>query len=216
MKRRVQKSVGRIGRCGAAVAAGAFGTLTIPAGTAQAQTWLYAGTDYGTGSNWSTGVTPGAGQTATFNQAGANQPVVNGNFTIGTVGMTAGSLTLNATRTLTVQSAYSLTDASILGSGTLSLGAGSLLTAAGNSAVVISPVISGSGAALITGSNVTFTGANTFTGATTIGPGGQLQSRQRRHDRLNWGQVPSPTTAACRSTAPMRLRWRTPSRAVAR
>ena len=100
----------------------------------------------------------GAGQTATFNQAGANQPVVNGNFTIGTVGMTAGSLTLNATWTLTVQSAYSLTDASILGSGALSLGAGSLLTAAGNSAVAISPVISGSGAALITGSNVTFTG----------------------------------------------------------
>ena len=156
------------------MAAGVFGTLTISAGTAQAQTWLYVGTDYGTGTNWSTLVTPGPGQTATFNQGLPNQPVVNGNFTIGTVNMTAGSLTLNATRTLTVQSAYNLTDASILGSGALSLGAGSLLTAAGNSAVVIAPVISGSGAALITGSNVTFTGANTFTGATTIDPGGQL------------------------------------------
>ena len=144
-------------------------------GAAHAQNWLYTGTDYGTGANWSTGVTPGAGQTATFNGGGANQPIVAGNFTIGTVNMTAGSLTINNTRTLTLQSAYNLSGASLLGTGTLALGAGSLLTASGASTVAIAPRLSGAGAALITGSDVTFTGANTYTGTTTIDPGGVLQ-----------------------------------------
>src|SRR5258708_10848107 len=141
-----------------------------------AQTWLYTGTDYGTGANWSTGVTPGAGQTATFNSTGANQPIVAGNFTIATVNQTAGSITINTTRTLSVQTAYNLTDASILGAGTgtLSMGAGSLLTAAGSTAMTISPIVAGTGAVLITGSNVSFTGANTYSGTTTINAGGVL------------------------------------------
>ena len=117
---------------------------------ADAQTWLYSGTNYGTGANWSTGTVPGAGQTATFNSAGANQPVISsGPFTIGTVNMTAGSLTINATRTLNVQSAYNLSDASILGTGTLALGAGSALAVGGTTAVTVAPVVSGSGAVSI-------------------------------------------------------------------
>src|SRR5215208_5545704 len=73
----------------------AFSVLPFAGERADAQTWLYVGTDYGTGTNWSTLVTPGAGQTATFNQSLPNQPIVNGSFTIGTVDMTAGTLTLN-------------------------------------------------------------------------------------------------------------------------
>jgi outer membrane autotransporter protein len=145
-------------------------------GTANAQTWLYTGTDYGTGSNWSTGVTPGAAQTATFNSAGSNQPVVGGNFTIGTVNMTAGSLMINSMRTLTVQSAFNLTNASILGNGALSLGTGSVLTVVGSSPVLIAATIAGTGtgAVAISGSDVTYTGANTYSGTTTIGAGRQL------------------------------------------
>jgi autotransporter-associated beta strand protein len=138
------------------------------------QTWLYTGTNYGTGANWSTGVVPGAGQTATFASSGANQPIIAGTFTIGTVDMTAGSLTINATRTLNVQSAYNLSDASILGTGTLAMGAGSTLTVAGTTAATIAPVVSGSGAVAVTAPSLTFSGANTYTGATTIGAGSQL------------------------------------------
>src|SRR5512143_3185185 len=125
MGRRVRAFPGR--RALGAVAA--FFVSCGSAGMGHAQTWLYTGTNYGTGANWSTGVVPGAGQTATFNSAGANQPIVAGNFTIGTVDMTAGSITINTTRTLSVQTAYNLTDASILatGTGTLAMGAGSLL-----------------------------------------------------------------------------------------
>ncbi|UYN96890.1 MAG: autotransporter-associated beta strand repeat-containing protein [Enhydrobacter sp.] len=137
-------------------------------------TWLYTGTNYGTGANWSTGTVPGAGNSAIFNADGANQPIIAGSFTIGTVSITAGSLTINSTRTLTVQTAFDISNASVLGAGTLSLGAGSTLTASGASAIGLAPVISGSGATAITGADVTFTGNNTYSGGTTIASGAQL------------------------------------------
>jgi hypothetical protein len=89
-----------------------------------AQTWLYTGTDWGTGANWSGGATPGAGQTATLNSAVGSQPVIAGNFTIGTVDLSAGTLTINTTRVLTVQTAFNVSNASVVGGGTISLGAG--------------------------------------------------------------------------------------------
>src|SRR5437588_3074545 len=136
-------------------------------------TWLTTSTtNYGTATNWGPSGVPGAGQTAIFSDGTGNQPVVAGNFTIGTVNMTAGSLTINSGNTYTVQTAYNLTNASILGSGTLSLNAGSLLTAAGASADVIAATVAGAGAVTITGSNVTFTAANTYSGITTINAGG--------------------------------------------
>ncbi|HEY6982963.1 MAG TPA: autotransporter domain-containing protein [Reyranella sp.] len=165
---------GRIRRKALGAAAG-LAVLLLRAPLGYSQTWLYSGTDYGTATNWSTGVVPGAGQTATFSAGGANQPVVAGNFTIGTVNMTAGSLAINSGRTLTVQTAYNLADASILGPGTLSLGAGSLLTAGGSSADLVSAVVAGSGAVTISGSTVTFTAANSYTGTTTVNAGGTLQ-----------------------------------------
>src|SRR4030095_8510592 len=124
-------------------------------------------TDYGTGSNWSTGTIPGAGQTATFASGGANQPVISGTFTIGTVNMAAGALTLSATRTLTVQPAYNLTDAAILGGGTLSLGAGSTLTAAGTTAMTIAPVVAGAGTIVVSGSGVSLAATQNSTRPTT-------------------------------------------------
>src|SRR3990167_7343804 len=136
-------------------------------GTAHAQTWLYDGTDYGTADNWSTGVTPGAGETATFNAAGANQPIVGGNFTIGMVDMSAGLLTINAASQLTVQTAFNLSGGSIGGDGTLTLN--TLLATTGTSAMTIDPVITGAGALTKSGTGMlTLTGANSYTGATTI------------------------------------------------
>ena len=70
------------GRRAAGVVA-VFSVVPAGVGTAHAQSWLYVGTDYGHGPNWSTGVTPGAGQTATFNSSAPNQPIMSGNFTIG-------------------------------------------------------------------------------------------------------------------------------------
>ncbi len=44
---------------------------------AKAQTWNGAGPDYGIGTNWSTNTVPGAGETATFDDNGSAQPIVN-------------------------------------------------------------------------------------------------------------------------------------------
>ena len=176
MKRQGTKRACRNGKRRAAVVAVALYVLPAGIGTAPAQTWLYNGTDYGTGSNWSTATTPGAGQTATFNAAGANQPVVNGSFTIGTVDMTAGSLTINPGSTLTVQGAYNLTNASILGGGTLAFapaGPTAGLYMSAMSPVVVSSSITGNGEVLVGNfldgpsgfdTDVTFTGNNSYSG----------------------------------------------------
>ncbi|MBI5691738.1 MAG: autotransporter-associated beta strand repeat-containing protein [Verrucomicrobia bacterium] len=145
------------------------GTLTVGSNGASTS---YSGAISGTGGLTKTG-------TGTLTLAGANTYSGATNVNQGTVTFGASNV-LSDTTAVTVAAPAVLnlagnsdTIGSLAGAGAIQLGSGTLSTGANNSSTLVSGVVSGSGGSLVkqgTGT-MTLSGANTYTGTTTVSAG---------------------------------------------